>query len=164
VLLNSSQQKVIRRKSTEGPDEDLIRVSATKWMLKGSEIEFTEVEFRTIAHLADGLDSNEVTDAESIKHGSGLDTRGWILDLDYNYVSSSDQNILMIPFIWSPKIVYVKRDDDLTQADSDQARTELDIYGVQIELSKRRLRDIESAIRHYRDVQKALSYRIDGKT
>ncbi|KAJ3089994.1 hypothetical protein HK102_004954 [Quaeritorhiza haematococci] len=115
---------------------------------------------------SEGFPESEIGEDEAHDGGGDLDdddydpeeTREWILDEDRNYVK--DVSMLnMTPFIWSPKIIYFRRNDGGDFV-NDSARSQRDILGVQVSLFKNRLREIESAIRHYSDIQKQLEYRM----
>ena len=79
----------------------------------------------------------------------------WLLEVDFNYIFHSS-SMIMTPFVWTPKIIYFTRHEDSFIANQDKLRTEQDIFGEQIELMKIRLREIESSIRYYLEIQKGL--------
>ncbi|KAJ3415500.1 hypothetical protein HDV05_004702 [Chytridiales sp. JEL 0842] len=147
-----------------------IQAKSTQWSLLSSHFEFTELEGRVISFGVDLLANPGVSDMAEEPSMDGRkqpvligvdreDRMEWLLDIDFNYVSNSDL-VDMIPFIWSPKMIYFRRHENEDIADREKARVDADIFGVQIELFQNRLREIESTIRHYLEMQRALEYRI----
>ncbi|KAI8909298.1 golgi-body localization protein domain-containing protein [Powellomyces hirtus] len=168
-------QRVIRQRR---PKEELLkRKSATKWLLSTSEIELKEVEARAIAYgnIDEAKRENEgnaaaaaAKDQDGAGPGHGhptaddLEDHDWYFASDYSRSTEegAECNINMVPFAWAPRIIYFKRNEVNTSLAHDNIRARRDIYSVQKTLFKSRMREIESSIRHYLDVQKGLEYRM----
>ncbi|KND00922.1 uncharacterized protein SPPG_04022 [Spizellomyces punctatus DAOM BR117] len=140
------------------PKEELLtRKSTIKWNLSASEMGFTEIEVRVIS-LGQGMEGDAEKGTPDTSHDAN-DTREWLFTQDYRYCDSAE-NVKMIPFAWSPRIIYFRRSDQTTVAGHDNTRMRRDVYAAQMSLFRNRLREIESSIRHYLEVQKGLEYRM----
>ncbi|KAJ3023706.1 hypothetical protein HKX48_001596 [Thoreauomyces humboldtii] len=153
-------QRLIRQRR---PKEELLRRKSTvKWILSASEIELTEVEARAVAF-------GDIEEAQAEETQTGPEVVGtadesmedvdWYLPADYVRDDGNCQ-IRMVPFAWAPRIIYFKRNDATTTQAHDILRAKRDIYSIQKSLFKSRMREIESSIRHYLEVQKGLEYRM----
>ncbi|KAJ3115920.1 hypothetical protein HDU96_010866 [Phlyctochytrium bullatum] len=72
----------------------------TRWLLETSEIELSEAEGR-VFHFG--------TDVPEERSAPVEELRKWLLDIDFDYIEDL-RTILFEPFVWSPKIVYYKRE------------------------------------------------------
>ncbi|KAJ3292269.1 hypothetical protein HK104_005429 [Borealophlyctis nickersoniae] len=151
------------------------RKPTTKWNLTASEIEVTDIEARTVAY-GRGIVylSSHPPSSASFSSFTGFDDlvdatdmcdlssdRDWILDSDYTCVEDV-RHIRMVPFGWSPKVIYYKHGGD-AEGEGEwegRGRSEKDIYAAQIHLFQYRLREIEGSIRHYLEVLKKLQHRL----
>ncbi|KAJ3103149.1 hypothetical protein HDU97_010357 [Phlyctochytrium planicorne] len=120
---------------------------ANRWLLDSSEVELSELEGRVLSFDTETM--AEDAEAGNQNFFSIEEKREWLLDIDFEYLD--DIKILsMTPFVWSPKVVYYKRD----------SLTKRNISSTQIDLYQVRLREIDASIRHYLEVQKGLEYRM----
>ncbi|KAI8840693.1 golgi-body localization protein domain-containing protein [Chytriomyces cf. hyalinus JEL632] len=128
----------------------------SKWLLQTAKVEFSEVEGRTISF------ASEKSGAENKYKSAGsdhvLDHKEWFLDIDYNFVSTHSA-FDMVPFVWSPKVKYFKRDQESEFEMEHKLHSETEVHRDQIALYHARLHEIEAAIAHYVIVQKAFGDR-----
>ncbi|KAJ3286998.1 hypothetical protein HDU79_006035 [Rhizoclosmatium sp. JEL0117] len=136
--------------------------NTTRWVLQTAEVEFTEVEGRTLSFGSErfGSENKYRSSASAAAVGGAaakqieLDHKKWFLDIDYNFVT---KHFDMIPFIWSPKVKYFKRSEDFKFEAAHKIHTEAEVHKDQIKLYQKRKDDLESIIRQYVNHQKALA-------
>ncbi|KAI9095836.1 golgi-body localization protein domain-containing protein [Phlyctochytrium arcticum] len=150
------KQHLLRQKP---PSEDfLTRKSVTKWNLSASDMELTDIEARAIS-LGSGMKSeHENANAEDMSCDAA-DLKDWLFSQDMGYCEEEGQ-IRMIPFAWTPRVIYFRRKNEASLAMQEATNGGKDVYGVQILLFRARLRDIESSIRHYLDIQRTIESQI----
>ncbi|KAI8620772.1 golgi-body localization protein domain-containing protein [Chytriomyces sp. MP71] len=131
--------------------------NVSKWLLQTASIEFAEVEGRTLSF------SSERSGAENKYRAKGTekvaDHKEWFLDIDYNFVMTHS-GLDMVPFVWSPKVKYFKRNQGSEFTMEHKHHSEAEVHKDQISLYNGRLEEINEAIAHYIESQKALQDRI----
>jgi len=87
-------------------DEKAVQRVATKWCLEASEINFSQLEARSVLIDLNSVFENGLSDIDS-----------WIMQSDLNNDKKAE-NVRMIPFAWTPKFIYYKRTEVLKEGAS----------------------------------------------
>ncbi|KAJ3347141.1 hypothetical protein HDU83_002347 [Entophlyctis luteolus] len=138
----------------EGRDEP---TNIFRWVLDAAQVEFNEVEGRMISFGTERSSAGNRYCASA--HGgnnSKVNNGRWFLGIDYNYVAKQSA-IDMIPFVWSPKVKYYKRNADSKFESEHKFHTESEVRNDQIELYQKRSDELEQDIRQYINIQKSLA-------
>ncbi|KAI8818444.1 golgi-body localization protein domain-containing protein [Fimicolochytrium jonesii] len=153
-------QRVIQQRR---PKEELLKRKPTsKWILRDSELELTDVEARALA-FGDFSEARPATlekplSVDELDQPGASDDKDWIFPRDA--LRKKRPTLNLVPFAWTPKIIYTKSNDTKVSGAQDSTRSKKDIFEVQKHLFKSRLREIEAAIRHYLEMQRGLEYRM----
>ncbi|KAJ3064932.1 hypothetical protein HDU98_011668 [Podochytrium sp. JEL0797] len=134
--------------------------NTTRWVLQAAEVEFTEVEGRTISFGSERFGSDNKYQSSGVAGGGAVpvdqDRQKWFLEIDFNYVTN---HFDMVSFVWSPKVKYFKRSEDSKFESAHKMHTEAEVHKDQIKLYQKRADELQAIIYQYIIQQKALSDR-----
>ncbi|KAJ1549214.1 hypothetical protein HK405_007709, partial [Cladochytrium tenue] len=140
---------------------DIIRAKTTEWTLQASSAVFTQLEGRIVLPFgspASGAVADTDVDEEFAELKRDDERREWSLPEDTVYADGD--LVRTIPFAWTPKFIYFKRNQDAKKADMDKRTAENDVFDVQLQIYRERLREIEASIGYFLNIQSHLEYRI----
>ncbi|KAJ3139419.1 hypothetical protein HK100_011560 [Physocladia obscura] len=133
-----------------------------RWVLQTANVEFTEVEGRTVSFGSEKFffenkyRSGSGGGSSTRKNGEKLSHFNWFLNVDLNYVARHSA-IDMIPFIWSPMVKYYKRSEDSRFESDHRNHTETEVRKDQNRLYQQRLDELDFEIRQNINLQKSLA-------
>ncbi|KAI8807606.1 golgi-body localization protein domain-containing protein [Cladochytrium replicatum] len=143
--------------------------STKRWRFESSKILFSQVEARTVTFGA----ANRLIEVDSYDQdvGSNVDhvnlaeefeqtKQIWTTSDDYKWVSSPLYELLMIPFCWSPHIVYTKNNKNISSGEETIFQSDADQHNIQMGFLSERLSEVQRLIDYYKEIQKAFEYRM----
>ncbi|KAI8925650.1 golgi-body localization protein domain-containing protein [Entophlyctis helioformis] len=178
----SLRQHTLKQIRDQGAGDSVERRPVYRWDLEESAMSFSQIEGCTLTYACDPRDlaarsagasgglagggqasggsagtasgGGQSGDADAVP---GVEDRdAWLFPEDV-YYTPDIASIRLTPFLWSPKLIYFRRN---AGSGSEAGQREQDIYHEQLVLLKERLREIEADIWALKEEQRDLEARV----
>jgi hypothetical protein len=153
LVLVQKLQKTMNRSADAAEKESSIHRVVRRWTLEQAEVKLTEVEVRVVKFSPESNPRARIPKE---------DFENWKMSSDFEKMNVW-KRFEMIPFMWAPKFVYYRRDDQEV-VDLNKSKTLAAFIFVvdptQTLCLRKRLREIEASIRSYLEIQRTLQNRM----